>query len=525
MAEGVDQRGETLPTLTKRSSNVKIDKIIIYQKADFSSKKLATPGFWPLVKMMVSQGLKHQFKSIIIEKDEYFDSENKGLLAVSWHIAGLVDPMLIINPINKPFAFAGRHDLITGPIIGFWGRRIGAQPLLRQAEIKRGHVDAETAKSVNGKSLLTVAAKLAHGQASMLLPEGHSHQESHLIRLRTGPLRSALNAAAIATELGNPKPIIAPVGLTFREPTGWFTDVYVDFSQPIEIPTLPDCEHGKNLTAGEWIEPDEQTTLVTRDLLRDRLGPLTPDAPNWETWRAWLLLAHLSSEQRGDELLDWGAEVRAARDIRDTLRGSDSGVWHGPESVRESDPASESDIVLQAKKVAKTLNENDLDGRAVTPHLINNISKNYLLLLLMIPLVMLTSPLAFAANGIQWIVGEILCRYNGEAIDKKTTYQSMPSALGVVYIRLPILFILTYVIVSQSIIDLPTSIPFIGLSILTFVCLNIVFEFSLLVSRIFLRLLLDLRFALRARNFKKSSAWKTTNFELSEIRKSLGVLK
>ena len=245
MGREVDHRGEELPPLTKRSKNVNLDRILKFHRTDFSPKPLATPGLWPIFSQMTKYGEQHTLRRTWYHYHETDPNDGPGVLAVSWHTAGLVDPALIIHQIKKDYVFAGRQDILTGPIIGWWGRRMGVQPLLRQAERKRGYVDDETATRVNSSSMLTVASKLAHGHGSVLMPEGHSHSEWHILRLRTGSIRSALNAAAIARELGNEPPVILPIGLTFREPQSWYSEVLVEFSKPIEMPKLPDVDHGK----------------------------------------------------------------------------------------------------------------------------------------------------------------------------------------------------------------------------------------------------------------------------------------
>lgn len=523
MGGDVDGRGEELPSLTKRSSNVKLSKIIEYHQPDFTDRREANPLFWKMVRGMIEAGVNHQFKSVIHDSDPFFERETPGVLAVSWHIAGLVDPMLIVKHLDKPYVFAGRHDILTGPIIGFWGRRLGVQPLLRQAEIQRGHVDSQTAKSVNNNSLLTVTAKLAHGQASLLLPEGHSHQNSHLLRLRTGSMRTALNAASIAKALGKPTPVIAPIGLTFRNPTGWFTDVYIDFAKPLEIPVLEDDSHGEKLLNG-WVEPNEEVTCALRDSLRDRLAPLTPDAPNWETWRAWLLLGHLRAKGEGKTLDDWGEEVVAARKVRTDLRGSSTGAWHGPDGLGEEDPAATAEVTQRALPIAAKIHEKRLDGRALVGHRVSRLMPNLAKLVLTIPLMLLFAPFALLANGPQWLIGSLISRFNGEAIDKKTTYQSLPSSLGVIYIR-PISFFLAAGLFTYVLSDRTPEIPFVLLFLALAVGVLVISHLSLIITRRWYSLLLDVKYALRTRKLRKSDDWVWIKSEAEEMIEMLGALK
>ena len=519
MGDEVDHRGEALPQLTKRSSSVNLNKLLKYHKPDFSSKKLSTFGFWPLARMMISSGVDHQFSSVQCHKHKSITSEGPGMLAVSWHTAGLVDPMLIVNFLDKPYAFAGRHDLLTGPIIGFWGRRMGVQPLLRQAERKRGKVDDETASKVNASSMLTVASKLANGHASVLMPEGHSHNEPHLIRLRTGPIRSSLNAASIAQILKKEPPVLVPVGLTFRDPHSWFSDVFVEFAAPIELPILPDKSHGEKLHSGDWVEPDEETTIIVRNQLRDRLAPLTPDAPDWETWEAWLLIAHLRAEKNDTHLTTWADEVLAARSIRDELRNSTIGAWHGPESSGELDPASTHEIVLYAKEIVSKTALLGVDSRACVDKATPNLTSNLTTAFLLFPLMLISSPFAFSANGTQWIIGHILAKFNGEAIDKRTTYQSIPSTFGLFLFRPPI-HALTIVLLWYF--DYIINLAYFPLY---FIILWVISDISLKICRFWLKLIVNVRIALIRRKTKSSDNWKDIKKEINSLIPMLDALK
>ncbi|MBS71768.1 MAG: hypothetical protein CMO20_02290 [Thermoplasmata archaeon] len=515
MEEVVDHRGDELPPLTKRSKNVNLDRILKFHRTDFSPKPLATPGLWPIFSQMTKYGEQHTLRRTWYHYHETDPNDGPGVLAVSWHTAGLVDPALIIHQIKKDYVFAGRQDILTGPIIGWWGRRMGVQPLLRQAERKRGYVDDETATRVNSSSMLTVASKLAHGHGSVLMPEGHSHSEWHILRLRTGSIRSALNAAAIARELGNDPPVILPIGLTFREPQSWYSEVLVEFSKPIEMPKLPDVDHGKRLLDGEWIEPDKETTLKVRSELRDRLGCLVPDAPDIDTWRAWRLLAHIQS----DTSLSWKDEVLNARAIRDSMRGSNDKVLQGPESCGEVDRASSSDLTDLARKTSHKLHKMKLDGRAIHKE-----ESNFLFMVLFAiyfsPFALFTGLIALLGTGLSSLIGLIISRFNSEAEDKRTTFHLMSTMLGTIYVR-PIIHIVTAALLFHY--------GYINDIIFTVVCIPIIWfitDLSTMFCRDFyLGLLVDLSRRFRTFLAHQSNDWADISIDVKELNKMLDAIK
>ncbi|MBT4060040.1 MAG: hypothetical protein HOE69_07025 [Euryarchaeota archaeon] len=522
MEEEVDHRGDELPPLTKRSRNINLERILKLHKPDFSDAHLTTTGFWPIIRTMMGYGHDHVMSRTWYHYHGEDPNNGPGALAVAWHTAGLIDPLLIVLKINKPFVFAGRQDILTGPIIGWWGRRMGVQPLLRQAERLRGFVDDETATRVNSASMLTVASKLAHGQASILLPEGHSHSEWYIHRLRTGPVRSALNAAALAREIGNDVPVILPVGLTFRDPHAWFSDALVEFGEPIQLPELPDKNHGAKLLAGDWVEPDKETTIAVRDEMRDRLGYLTPDAPDIDTWRAWLLLGHITAKLDGKRLTTWKQEVLHGRAFRDQMRGTSNKVWQGPEGCGEEDLASTSKLSERARKAANTLHDMGLDARASHPDSAKINWKNIALALVLMPLVAVALPFIIVGNGLQALVGVTIAKFNSEAVDKKTTFHMMPMMLGTVLFR-PLIHVGTVLILLRmgyfSEYSAYAMVP-----ILTPI-LWLITDASAFLCRCFLRISGGIKRNSRTYFASRSKGWVSLRAEFDELSKMLGALK
>ena len=121
----------------------------------------------------------------------------------------------------------GRHDLATMPLIGWFTRRLGNQPIIRRVERDKGVSDNEFAEMINHRSLLTMAHCISGGYAAVVMPEGKSHQDSRLHKLRTGPMRFAINASEIARSKGAVQPKIQPVGLHFRCHHWFRTDLFL----------------------------------------------------------------------------------------------------------------------------------------------------------------------------------------------------------------------------------------------------------------------------------------------------------
>ena len=68
-------------------------------------------------------------------------NDEGGRIYASMHINGLIDPLVIITSQTKRTITMGRHDLATMPLIGWFTRRLGNQPIIRRVERDKGVSD------------------------------------------------------------------------------------------------------------------------------------------------------------------------------------------------------------------------------------------------------------------------------------------------------------------------------------------------------------------------------------------------
>jgi len=128
------------------------------------------------------------------------------LLIVANHPNGLIDPVLVGARTSRPVHFLAKEPLFRMPILGRLVNAVGALPVYRAQD------QADTAQ--NDETFQAVHSALAQGQVVALFPEGRSHDEPSLQRLKTGAARMALGAEQSAGwELGVR---IAPIGLHYR---------------------------------------------------------------------------------------------------------------------------------------------------------------------------------------------------------------------------------------------------------------------------------------------------------------------
>ena len=397
---------------------------------DHTGRHPGNPFFWKIIQLIVGIGLSYIFRRSHYEKIPEFEG---GRVISSIHLNGLVDPATLVHTQDRRIISMGRHDLMTMPLIGWFSRRMGSQPVIRKSEIENGVSDEEYARKINHRTLLTMTNCIASGHNAMVMPEGKSHQDSRLHRFKTGPMRFALNAASIAQHRGLPHPALQPVGLHYRCHHWFRTDVFVEFQEPIPVhaPDVPGAP--ERLSSGIWEEPPSDQVHNLRDRLFSSLSEVTPDAPDWETYRAWHLIGHIKSNASNSQLQSFREEVLAAREVR--------GAVYGRQNTE--------DLLSPATEAAGILHDYQLDGRALNGLKIDS-RTDWPSALLGFFLMILLSPIALPSTGIQAFFAWYLGDRTDEGLDARTTYHFLAGMFS------PVLFWPPLAIATALLIHTPS---------------------------------------------------------------------
>lgn len=176
------------------------------------------------------------------------------------HPNSLIDPILIITTCGRKVHFAAKDTLFKGRLMRAVLGALGAVPIKRR--------DDHPGATDNDAAFSAMFGVLGEGGAIGIFPEGLSHDEAHLARLKTGAARLAL---------GSPVPVtIVPCGLTFIHPKRFRSRVLVQYGAPIA-------------RAGDV---REVTSAIQKGLER-----LTINAPDWDTARALDVVRRLYQPQ------------------------------------------------------------------------------------------------------------------------------------------------------------------------------------------------------------------------------------
>jgi glycerol-3-phosphate O-acyltransferase/dihydroxyacetone phosphate acyltransferase len=181
------------------------------------------------------------------------------------HPNSLHDPMLIIAYSGRIVHFAAKDTLFHSRFMRFFLHNLGAVPVARKAD----HGDGAD----NSSAFDAMFAILGQGRAMGIFPEGLSHDEAQLAKLKTGAARIALGLAAKRPDL---TVRVVPSGLVYVRPKRFRSRVLLQFGPPLTVTP----EH----LVLQAQDPREASRAFTQQL-DVALRALTVNAEDWDTVR------------------------------------------------------------------------------------------------------------------------------------------------------------------------------------------------------------------------------------------------
>lgn len=199
------------------------------------------------------------------------------VLLIANHPNGLVDPVVVSNTAGRQIRMLAKAPLFDMPGISLLVKGAGALPVYRAKD------GADTAQ--NAKTFQAVAEALVVDKSAVLIfPEGISHDEPQLQKLKTGGARMALQACdAGATDL-----VVIPVGLVYRDKERFRSEVATQVGAAIAV--APYLERGRH------DDPE-----VVKALTNDMAAALRGVTINLEQWEDLPLLEAVDAIWRIDD--------------------------------------------------------------------------------------------------------------------------------------------------------------------------------------------------------------------------------
>ena len=204
------------------------------------------------------------FRRIDVVGDENIPTDGPVIFAGN-HPNALMDGWLLTARCKRwPIHFMANAKLWKYRLLGRVLTRMGAVPVQRHEE-HDGEVD-------NSRAFDKLFEVIEGGDCMGIFPEGVSHTESQLAKLKTGTARIALAVAA----RGKVKVTIIPCGLNYIHRHRFRSQVLVEFGDPISI----DEEW-----VGRFSADAEEAVRALTDYLADSIRTVTLNSPDWSTLR------------------------------------------------------------------------------------------------------------------------------------------------------------------------------------------------------------------------------------------------
>lgn len=251
------------------------------------------------------------------------------VLVVANHVNSLLDPLVLFVLLPRHPRFLAKAPLFHHPLVAPFLRALRALPVHRRSD------GASTA--ANAATFEACEHALLDGECVALFPEGASHNEPHLLPLKTGAAR----IAGRAFQRGAPVRVV-PVGLLFTARALFRSDVTAVAAPPVPL---------EDLAWGEGEAPE--AVLAFTERLTAALRDVTANADRWEEYRLVESLRDLALEAAGRE----GDDLDPARLQRDLLERF--------REVRLERPLETAALLKAARPYARLLAATGLSDRDV----------------------------------------------------------------------------------------------------------------------------------------------------------------
>jgi 1-acyl-sn-glycerol-3-phosphate acyltransferase len=185
------------------------------------------------------------------------------VLVIANHPNSVMDGLVVLKIAGRPVRPLARAPLFEQPLFGHLLRGMKALPVYRPQDFP-----AETWR--NDETFEAAVSALQRHEAVLIFPEGLSHSEARIARMKTGAARLAFEAEeATAWKLGLR---IVPVGLTYHRKHAFRGRVAAAVGRPVELAGWREMR-----ARDEWGAVESLTAAM-----REALEQVTLNLPTWE---------------------------------------------------------------------------------------------------------------------------------------------------------------------------------------------------------------------------------------------------
>ena len=141
------------------------------------------------------------------------------IIFVGNHPNSLIDPLVAITSAPRHIHFAAKDVLFQSRILRIFLNAMGSVPIRRRQDHPDGKLD-------NRGAFDALYRVLDRQGAVGIFPEGVSHDEAHLMKIKTGAARIAMGCVSKTPQM---RLFIVPIGLNYTNPRQFRSQVLVQF--------------------------------------------------------------------------------------------------------------------------------------------------------------------------------------------------------------------------------------------------------------------------------------------------------
>lgn len=180
------------------------------------------------------------FKAVDVRRPERVPEAGPVLLCIN-HPNNFIDSLLVGAALDRKVHYLATAALFRNPLVARFLAACGAIPVYRKQDEQRtsrgpatagaGLADPATMADKNAGTFEACHAAFERGRLVAIYPEGTTHAEARVARIKTGAARMAL-----AYEAARPGALrVVPVGLSFEARKSFRGRVLVSFGPPVPV--------------------------------------------------------------------------------------------------------------------------------------------------------------------------------------------------------------------------------------------------------------------------------------------------
>ena len=217
--------------------------------------------FYAGVRGVVRFWLWFFFKAVDVRHPERVPVSGPVLLCIN-HPNNLIDSLVVGAALDRKVHYLATASLFRNPVVARFLLACGAIPVYRkQDRTSAGPADP------NASTFAACAAAFAKGRVIAIYPEGTTHAESRVQRIKTGAARIALG-----WESERPRDLtVVPVGLTFEARKSFRARVLVSFGPALPVHAYVAAYRDAPVQAVDALTDDLQRAMEAEVVNVDRI--------------------------------------------------------------------------------------------------------------------------------------------------------------------------------------------------------------------------------------------------------------